>query len=73
MEPRYRIRFRFEWGGGCLWAADDETKAALGYEIDYARLPLEVATREWLVRIDRWHDKSLNWDYPPDPGPWPSM
>ncbi|SDB35888.1 hypothetical protein SAMN03159290_02623 [Pseudomonas sp. NFACC13-1] len=20
--------------------------------------------------MTRWHDTDLNWDYPPDPGPW---
>lgn len=20
--------------------------------------------------MTHWHDTSLNWDYPPDPGPW---
>jgi hypothetical protein len=20
--------------------------------------------------MSQWHDSSLNWDYPPDPGPW---
>ena len=23
-----------------------------------------------LNELSQWHDTSLNWDYPPDPGPW---
>lgn len=23
-----------------------------------------------LQTLSTWHDKALNWDYPPDPSPW---
>jgi hypothetical protein len=34
------------------------------------KLPLSATTLERLGEMTRWHDTALNWDYPPDPGPW---
>lgn len=31
---------------------------------------MSTATLESLAEMTHWHDKALNWDYPPDPGPW---
>ena len=25
---------------------------------------------ERLNELSQWHDTALNWEYPPDPGPW---
>lgn len=33
-------------------------------------LPISPALRDELARLAEWYDTSLNWDYPPDPGPW---
>ncbi|QJU55378.1 hypothetical protein SCB71_20365 [Herbiconiux sp. KACC 21604] len=33
-------------------------------------LPLSSAVRAECARLSLWYDTSLNWDYPPDPGPW---
>jgi hypothetical protein len=33
-------------------------------------LPLADETRGELGEMTAWHDLSLNWEYPPDPGPW---
>lgn len=71
MSPRYKVRFFFDYGtGNCLWSADDDTDAAFGYPIDHRTLPLSPATIATIDDMLTWYDTSLNWEYPPDPGPW---
>jgi hypothetical protein len=31
---------------------------------------LTPETQQRVREVAEWHDQSLNWDYPPDPGPW---
>jgi hypothetical protein len=70
--PRYLLRYLFDPGAGCcLWVGDDATCERFDYPVDHAALPL---TRTTQARIDAtlaWYDTSLDWEYPPDPGPWP--
>lgn len=69
-EPTYRLRFFMEWHASCLWQANDAARRRFGFEVDPNELPLSRATRDEIWRLSEWHDTSLNWDYPPDPGPW---
>jgi hypothetical protein len=71
MAAAYRIRFFFDWGSGtCLWSANDAARQAFDYPIDPGKLPLSAETIDRIGRMCAWYDKALNWDYPPDPGPW---
>jgi hypothetical protein len=71
---RYMLRFFFEWGGGCLWAGNDEALRDFDYgPYDYDEpcpLPLSPTTIARCRSVAEWHDAALNQDYPPDPGPW---
>ena len=72
--PACQLRYAFEWGGGCLWADGDAALGRFGFgALDYrgpCPLPLAPATLERCQRLAEWHDTSLNWAYPPAPGPW---
>jgi hypothetical protein len=71
VQPRYRVRYFFDYGSGtCLWSANDAARGAFGYPIDPGALPLTPQTVAEIGRLCAWFDTSLNWDYPPDPGPW---
>lgn len=70
MAENYRLRLMFEWGGGCIWVGDDTTRRQYGVGPIEDSLPLADETRRKLAEITVWHDLSLNWEYPPDPGPW---
>ncbi len=70
MDARYRIRLMFEWGGGYLWSGNEATITAFDVGPVEDLLSLSPATRQRLADLSAWHDESLNWDYPPDPGPW---
>ena len=65
------VRFFFDAGSGTvLWTTDPADQEVWGYAVDLAALPVSQALRDELVRLVADHDTSLNWDYPPDPGPW---
>lgn len=78
-----RLDFYFEWRGGCLWPADETALRRFGsgpLEIGVCTqegqrlagpklaLPAELLRRIEAMTLE--HDSALNWDYPPDPGPW---
>lgn len=67
---RYHLKLMFEWGGGCLWTANEAALRAFDVGNIEDQLPLTDETRRRLEELSEWHDTSLNWDYPPDPGPW---
>ncbi len=72
-QAKYRLRFFFEWGGGCLWSDNDDANTDFGYgplDTPNTKLPLSNETIRRCQEIGVWHDTSLNWDDPPDPGPW---
>jgi hypothetical protein len=63
-------RFFFDAGSGALlWAAPAD-QAAWGYPIELDLLPVSPQLRTELDRLIDEYDTSLNWEYPPDPGPW---
>lgn len=70
MVEDYRLRLMFEWGGGCIWTGNDAARSKYGVGPIEDLLPLANETRRKLEDMTAWHDLSLNWDYPPDPGPW---
>jgi hypothetical protein len=72
--PKYTVRFFFEWGGGCRWAGNEAASQAFDYGPydvgDNCPLPLSPEVLARCRQMAEWHDRALNWDYPPDPGPW---
>lgn len=70
MVERIRIRLKFEWGGGALWGGNEVALARFSVGSIEEKLSLTASTLEKLGEMTRWHDTALNWDYPPDPGPW---
>ena len=62
-------RFFFDAGSGtALWGSprDDGREFA----VDLSELLVSQALRDDLDNLVALYDTSLNWDYPPDPGPW---
>jgi hypothetical protein len=68
--PRIVLKLMFDWGGGCLWCVDAAGRERLGVGNVEDVLPLRDETRTRLDELTAWHDESLDWAYPPDPGPW---
>ncbi|MDR7308154.1 hypothetical protein [Rhodoferax saidenbachensis] len=69
---RYRIRLMFEWGGGTLWCGNAAASERFDVGPVEDRLPISENSRKYLAELSALHDTALNWEYPPDPGPWTS-
>jgi len=70
--PRYVLRFWFEWATEtAFWPANDAARERFGMgPIMPEELPLLEAMQRQVRALATWHDSALNWEYPPDPGPW---
>lgn len=70
--PKYVLHFWFEWRSGtAFWPTNDTAFERFGVgEILPEELPLTPETQRRVVEVAEWHDGSLNWEYPSDPGPW---
>jgi hypothetical protein len=66
----YQARFFHDWSTGWLWAANDATRRAYGYDIDHHAIGLSDALAEELDRLADWHDTSLNRTDPDHPSLW---
>ncbi|WP_144118393.1 hypothetical protein [Catellatospora sichuanensis] len=67
----HRAQIFFDAGsGGVLWMSGQAAWGAWGHPVDLGRLPISEALRRELADLAARYDTSVNWDYPPDPGPW---
>jgi hypothetical protein len=67
----YRARFCFDAGSGTvLWAESPDAAEIWGYAVELDQLPVSQPLLHDLTSLIAEYDTSLNWDYPPDPGPW---
>lgn len=66
----YKVRLMFEWGGGCIWCGNNAALERFDVGPIEEKLSLSAATLRELEELSNWHDKALNWEYPPDPSPW---
>lgn len=70
MSGVYRIRLMFEWGGGTLWCGNETASKKFDVGPVEELLPISDLSRDKLNSLSQLHDTALNWEYPPDPGPW---
>jgi hypothetical protein len=66
----YVLRFFFDYGGTCLWAANDLARERFGYPVELSELPIPDDLRHELQLAGERFDTSLNWDNPAGPSPW---
>lgn len=66
-----QLSFWWDWGCGPFWCGNDEARAMFDVgPIDPEVLGLPEALAVEVEQMIEWHDTSLNWEYPPAPGPW---
>ncbi len=72
MKPTYAFRFFFEWGnsGECLWPDNLAARERFGFAPSIEDFPVSEELKANVHRVGEWYQTNLNWDYPPDPGPW---
>jgi len=66
-----KLRYFYDPGSGvCLWAADDEARAAYGYPVSLEELPLSLEARAEGDLLLALFDSSIDWNDPAGPSPW---
>lgn len=70
MSPVYRLRLMFEWGGGCLWCANDAAREKFDVGSIEDALPLSASTQKELQELSAWHDQALDWTNPAGASLW---
>lgn len=70
MENKYRTRYFFEYGGGCLWSDNENDWDKYGNPINPERLPLSKETLTLIEKLEEQFQTSLNWDEPNGKSPW---
>ena len=66
----YVIKYWFEYGGPCLWSANESAHNKFGYPIENSELPISKDLADELYSLEDEYQSSLDWNYPPDPSPW---
>ncbi|MDX3233684.1 hypothetical protein [Streptomyces sp. ME19-01-6] len=69
--PPHHLRFFFEAGVSDTPLWPDDLDSPYGFPCELERLPISPATQAELARLSEWYQSSIDWDYPPDPSPWP--
>ena len=64
------MSFWFEYGGHCLWSANDRSRERFGNAIDNSRLPVSPLLLKELNDMEHEFQSYLNWDDPAGPSPW---
>ena len=68
---KYQLRFWFEHAGPCIWAVNARAKEKYGYGMWNNDIPISAELIDALDAMQDEYGTYLNWDYPPDPSPWP--
>lgn len=63
-------RFCFDPGSGTLLWMDEPDEVWPEFAMDLRQLPVSRSLIAELASLADRYDTSLNWAYPPDPGPW---
>jgi hypothetical protein len=66
----YELKLMFEWGGGTIWCDSEKSREKFGVGPIEDSLPVSQVLINELSEMTKLHDKALNWEYPPAPGPW---
>ena len=66
----YVMRFFFEWGGDCLWAANEAARQRFGYPVDLSKLPIGDELRRDLRQVEEHFQTSYDPSGPGGPSPW---
>ncbi len=66
----YVLRFFFEWGGDCLWSANDAARERFGYPVNLSDLPIPEDLRVELLRAEECFQTSYDENDPAGSSPW---
>ncbi len=67
---KYKLKFWFEHGGICIWAANNKAEQQYNLAIENDALPISQELITLLNSLEDEYAGCLDWEYPPDPSPW---
>ena len=67
---KYKMEYWFEWGGTCLWSANDAAKKEFGYAVDEQKLPISAKLKNLLWYLQAYHENMMDIDNAPSDSPW---
>lgn len=67
---KYKMKYWFEWGGTCLWSANDAARNEFGYAVDEQQLPISQNLKNLLWYLQAYHENMMDMDNAPDDSPW---
>ena len=67
---KYKMKYWFEWGGTCLWSANDAARKEFGYDVDEQKLPISRKLKTLLWYLQAYHDNMMDMDNAPYDSPW---
>ncbi len=67
---RYKMKYWFEWGGTCLWAANEAAIEQYDYAVDETKLPISGKLARYLSFLQSYYQTMMDWDEAPRRSPW---
>lgn len=67
---KYILKYWFEWGGTCLWSANDTARPEFDYAVDEQKLPISRKLKNLLWYLQAYHETMMDMDHAPDQSPW---
>ena len=67
---KYKMKYWFEWGGTCLWSANDAAIEEFDYAVDEQKLPISRKLKNLLWYLQAYHENMMDMDNAPDDSPW---
>ena len=67
---KYIFKYWYEWGGTCLWSANEAAKSEFHYDVDEQKLPISQKLKDLLWYLQSYHETMMDMDNAPDDSPW---
>lgn len=67
---KYIFKYWYEWGGTCLWSANDTTIDKFDYAVDEQQLPISRKLKNLLWYLQAYHENMMDMDEAPLGSPW---
>lgn len=67
---KYVFKYWYEWGGTCLWSANDTAIDEFNYAVDEQQLPISRKLKNLLWYLQAYHENMMDMDEAPLVSPW---
>lgn len=67
---KYIFKYWYEWGGTCLWSANETAISEFDYAVDERQLPISQKLKNLLWYLQAYHENMMDMDNAPFDSPW---